>query len=171
MCDLKWSHPPGSNRRPADYEEQFLGSKPSIHSIRKCLLSTTWETAFAQPVTPGTPSRWGSDTVLTQHSGVNSSNITQTGGGGGGEWPRLPFFPTPQTTAPLPLPRGSFPGNYNRKVKLGESTTKNKNQQKGGLAGGAAWGGGWGVGGGGGGGGGGEEGGGGRGKGRKRTRR
>src|SRR5258708_40191680 len=63
---MLWSHPPGSNRRPADYEEQFPPPNSPSALYGSAVYQQLGETAFAQPVTPDAPNRWGSDTVLPQ---------------------------------------------------------------------------------------------------------
>src|SRR5450759_22525 len=47
----------------------WTGAKPSIQSIRKCLISTTWGNCSRSNGNSRPPNRWGFDTVLAQQDG------------------------------------------------------------------------------------------------------
>ena len=61
-----WSHPPGSNRRPADYEVQSPAPSTPCALYGGACYQQLGEAALAQIATPDTPNRWGFDTVLAQ---------------------------------------------------------------------------------------------------------
>jgi len=65
---ILWSHPPGSNRRPADYEESSPVPSAPLALYGSACYQQLGEAALAQTATQGGPIRWGFGTVLAQES-------------------------------------------------------------------------------------------------------
>jgi hypothetical protein len=77
-----WSHPPGSNRRPADYEKYAPAPTAPLALYGSACYQQLGEAAFAQIATSDGPNRWGFGTVsaqvefdeLANRLGTHSSN-------------------------------------------------------------------------------------------------
>jgi hypothetical protein len=61
-----WSHPPGSNRRPADYEELSPAPNAPLALYGSACYQQLGEAALAQIATPCTSNGWDFGTVLAQ---------------------------------------------------------------------------------------------------------
>src|SRR5260370_40480047 len=56
---LNWSHPPGSNRRPADYEKSAPAPNAPLALYGSACYQQLGEAAFAQIATSNASNRWG----------------------------------------------------------------------------------------------------------------
>jgi hypothetical protein len=63
---LNWSHPPGSTRRPADYEVPAAAPNAPFSVCDYACFQQSGEAAFAQTASSTVPETSGSDTVLSQ---------------------------------------------------------------------------------------------------------